>query len=278
MSFATLEQECHHSRVSDKQAIADAFSKAARTYDQHAAFQREVGQRLMDKLPNDLSGLSVLDLGCGTGYFTEQLLKRGADVTAFDLSYSMLEQCQQRCDGVMAQSDNVSRVSYQQGDAEDPPFSAASFDIIFSSLAIQWCHDLSHLFQMLSRMLKKEGQCYFSTLLEGSLIELKRSWSQIDKYQHVNQFHQWDQLNFALAQTSAQRYHVDSAEIQVWYDSAFELMKDLKGIGATHVDGRSAGLTKRRSLLDVEKAYQQFRNPLGQLPATYHVCLGLILK
>lgn len=88
MLLPTVEQS-----LIDKQAIAQAFSKAACTYDQHAAFQRDVGQRLMDKLPQDLTGLSVLDLGCGTGYFTAQLAQRGAKVTAFDLSDSMLEQC-----------------------------------------------------------------------------------------------------------------------------------------------------------------------------------------
>ena len=55
-------------------------------------------------------------------------------------------------------------------------------------------------------------------------------------------------------------------------------MKDLNGIGATHVSGRASGLTKRRSLLDVEQEYRQYCNPLGQFPATYQVCLGLIVK
>ncbi|ARP38662.1 Malonyl-[acyl-carrier protein] O-methyltransferase [Vibrio syngnathi] len=58
----------------DKSAIAEAFGKAATTYDRHAEFQRDVGHRLLDKLPNDLSGLKVLDLGCGTGYFSQQLV------------------------------------------------------------------------------------------------------------------------------------------------------------------------------------------------------------
>ncbi|WP_446751341.1 malonyl-ACP O-methyltransferase BioC [Vibrio sp. S17_S38] len=254
----------------DKQAIAQAFSKAASTYDQHAAFQRDVGQRLMDKLPQDLTGLSVLDLGCGTGYFTEQLAQRGAKVTAFDLSDSMLEQCRKRCVSLS--------VSYQQGDAEIPPFENNSFDIVFSSLAIQWCRDLTRLFKTVMNLLIPEGQFYFSSLLDGSLYELQQSWAQVDANQHVNKFHLRDEINFALAQSPIKSYHVDSIKIQVWYASAFELMKDLKGIGATHVSGRASGLTKRRSLLDVEQAYRQYCNPLGQFPATYQVCLGLIVK
>jgi len=54
--------------VSDKAAIAQAFGKAAQSYDRHAAFQRDVAQRLLAKLPDNLSGWHILDLGCGTGY------------------------------------------------------------------------------------------------------------------------------------------------------------------------------------------------------------------
>jgi len=53
----------------DKAAIAHSFSRAAKHYDVHAAFQRDVGQRLLDKMPRNLVGKRVFDLGCGTGLF-----------------------------------------------------------------------------------------------------------------------------------------------------------------------------------------------------------------
>ncbi|MBF4302862.1 methyltransferase domain-containing protein, partial [Vibrio anguillarum] len=70
----------------DKAAIAHSFSRAAKHYDVHAAFQRDVGYRLLDKMPRNLAGKRVLDLGCGTGYFSEQLRRRGAYVVCVDLS------------------------------------------------------------------------------------------------------------------------------------------------------------------------------------------------
>ena len=72
IAFESLHQNKH--------AIASSFGKAADTYDKHAAFQRDVGHRLLDKLPKNLTGLRVLDLGCGTGYFSQLLQQRGADV------------------------------------------------------------------------------------------------------------------------------------------------------------------------------------------------------
>ena len=54
------------------------------------------GLRLKGRLHQDLTGLSVLDLGCGAGYLTAQLAQRRAKVTAFGSSDSLLEQCRKR--------------------------------------------------------------------------------------------------------------------------------------------------------------------------------------
>ncbi|MBN3571462.1 malonyl-ACP O-methyltransferase BioC [Vibrio neptunius] len=265
MEQATL---MHDSWQQDKSAIAEAFGKAASTYDNHAAFQREVGERLLAKLPQDLGGKTVLDLGCGTGYFSEKLRDRGAMVICCDLSPSMLDKAQQRC--------GFERMAYRQGDAEFLPFDDRSIDYVFSSLALQWCDDLSRPLREIRRVLKPHGKAYFSTLLDGSLKELKSAWGEVDAYQHVNDFISSNQVKIALAQSGNHRNHLDLPTMIVWYDTAFALMRDLKGIGANHVNGRSDGLTHRSALLKVERAYRQFKNHQGLLPATYQVCLGVI--
>ncbi|GLT19312.1 malonyl-[acyl-carrier protein] O-methyltransferase [Vibrio zhanjiangensis] len=252
----------------DKSAIAVAFGKAADTYDSHAAFQREVGARLLKLLPEDMRGKTVLDLGCGTGYFAALLRDRGARVVCCDLSEKMLDKARQRC--------GLTNMQYHQGDAESLPFGDRSIDVVFSSLALQWCNDLSGPLREMRRVLKPDGTIYFSTLLDGSLHELKQSWNVADKYQHVNDFHTLDQIKIALAQAGCHCHQLDLPTITVWYDSAFSLMRDLKGIGANYVSGRSNGLTNRSMLLKVEQAYRGFRNHQGLVPATYQVCLGVI--
>ncbi|MGJ7093050.1 malonyl-ACP O-methyltransferase BioC [Vibrio hannami] len=253
---------------SRKEAIADAFGRAAARYDDHAEFQRQVGHELIEMLPESLKGLKVLDIGCGTGYFSALLAEKGASVTAADLSVEMLAQAEIRCG---------SRVeSYQQADAEGLPFDDDSFDIVFSSLALQWCDDLSIPLKELQRVTKPRGKIYFSTLLDGSLYELKQSWAKIDTYQHVNDFLNEKNIKVALAQSEASVHHLDLRTIKVWYSSALQLMRDLKGIGATHVSGRSQGLIKKQTLLDVEGEYSRYRSESGLLPATYEVCLGAI--
>ncbi len=254
--------------VQDKKAIATSFGKAAETYDKHAAFQRDVGHRLLAKLPNDLSGKRVLDLGCGTGYFSALLQQRGANVVCVDISYQMLNKAQQRCED--------GKATFVLADAENLPFEDESFDYVFSTLALQWCGDLSYPLKEVRRILKKGGKGYFSTLTDGSLYELRESWKKIDAYQHVNNFITINQVKIALAQSQCHIHHLNLSPITIWYDSAFSVMRDLKGIGATHVSGRSPALTSRRALLRVEREYQKFKNDKGLLPASYQVCFGVI--
>ncbi|MEZ9302310.1 malonyl-[acyl-carrier protein] O-methyltransferase BioC [Vibrio breoganii] len=253
----------------EKQAIASAFGRAASNYDQHAQFQRDVVEKLLERLPASLIGKQILDVGCGTGYLTEKLLQRGAEVVALDLSDKMLDQARLRCG---------KQVTYYLGDAEALPFADDSFDYVVSSLALQWCEDLSVPIRESKRVCKVGGHVLFSTLVEGSLYELKQAWSYVDQYQHVKQFVSEKAIKIALAQSKCDGSQVDLAKMTYWYHSAFELMKDLKGIGATQIGGRSQGLTKKSSLVKLEQVYQQLFQTNLKLPATYQVCLGLIKK
>lgn len=149
----------------DKQAIAQAFGQAARGYDQHAEFQRQVADRLLAKLPSQLNGLRVLDLGCGTGYCSDVLKQRGASVVCADISVDMLCAARERC--------GDEGMSYFVADAERLPFSNDEFDLVVSSLALQWCRDLSLALSEIKRTTKPGGKVMFSTLLDGSLHELK---------------------------------------------------------------------------------------------------------
>ncbi|PMK03920.1 malonyl-ACP O-methyltransferase BioC [Vibrio sp. 10N.261.55.A7] len=258
------------SLIDDKSDIAAAFGKAALSYDKHAAFQREVGEKLIELMPLDLTGKTVIDLGCGTGYFSKLLSDRGAFVLCVDISDSMLSQAKVRC--------GSHDMAYLVADAESLPIETKSVDYVFSSLALQWCQDLSVPMREIRRVLKKSGQAYFSTLLDGSLHELKESWKKVDKYQHINHFDSSNQVKIALAQSQFSDITLDFSKITVWYDSAFAVMRDLKGIGANHVSGRSQGLTSRKALIKVEQEYQVFKNHQNQLPVTYQVCLGALYR
>ena len=115
----------------DKRQVAASFSRAATSYDSVAELQRDVGQQLLDRLPASIMPERWMDLGCGTGYFTRALGTRFGEVTglALDIAEGMLNHA--RPQGGAAH--------FIAGDAERLPLQASSCDLVFSSLAVQWC-------------------------------------------------------------------------------------------------------------------------------------------
>src|SRR5438270_13818829 len=59
-------------------------------------------------------GMSVLEVGCGTGYFTRELARSGADVVAIDVSSELLEIARSNCSrpNVRYDIENAYELSY----------------------------------------------------------------------------------------------------------------------------------------------------------------------
>lgn len=71
---------------------------------------------LLDWLPADLGGKRVLDAGCGTGALAVEAARRGALVTAIDLSPSLVDMARERCPDDLG----AGSISFRSGDMTDP--------------------------------------------------------------------------------------------------------------------------------------------------------------
>ncbi len=69
---------------------------------------------LLGWLPPDLSGCRLLDAGCGTGAFSVEAARRGAEVVALDLSATLLTTARDRLP-----ADIAGRISFEVGDMRD---------------------------------------------------------------------------------------------------------------------------------------------------------------
>lgn len=254
----------------DKRQARRAFERAAQTYDAAAALQREVGQRMLERL--DLIRLQpsrILDLGAGTGEFSHALLRRyrKADIVAVDVALNMLHRAHRR-------GGWFRRPGCVCGDAERLPFAAGSFQFIFSNLMLQWCQDLEPVFAELLRVLAPGGLLMFTTFGPDTLMELRASWESADGYSHVNRFLDMHDVGDALVRTRWAEPVMDVERITVTYREARALMQDLKHIGAHNITvGRPRGLTGRHRLQRMLQAYESYRRD-GVLPASYEVVYG----
>lgn len=251
-----------NSVVELKRQIAGSFGAHASDYDQHAAFQRICGDRLLSSLDDQPRDLAV-DLGCGTGYFLPALNRVASAVVALDLSRQMLIQAKQ---GYAKQN------SFCVADIESLPFSDAAFDLGFSNLVMQWCSDLPATLSETYRALKPGGSLLFSILLDGSLSELKTSWQTIDSFSHVNKFTCPDELDRVLRGSPFSSYHLNQDSVIMRYQSFRQIRQDLKGIGANLVlNNRRRQTLTRKQVAQLNHAYEAFRLADGSLPATYQV-------
>lgn len=257
--------------VIDKRMIAQSFGKAAQTYDAVAHFQRWAGSVLLEKIP-DFQVKTVLDLGCGTGFFCPLLSERflKADYIGLDLSERMVN---------YARGHHPRSGHWLAGDAENLALKDASVDLVFSSLAIQWCADLPGLMKEIQRVLAPGGIFVFSTLLDGTLAELKHAWANVDAKQHVNSFFLREHYRQAIESSGLKTRLLDSERHALHYTKVTELMRELKALGAHNLNAdRASALTGRRKLISLTEAYEQYRDPQGLLPASYQLLWGVLEK
>ncbi len=254
----------------DKRQVAASFSRAARSYDSVAELQRTVGHQLLQQVPDDLQPQHWLDLGCGTGYFSRVLAPQfaGASGLALDIAEGMLAHAQPQ----------GGAEHFIAGDAEKLPLRCGSGDLIFSSLALQWCADFSSVLSEAARVLRPNGVLAFSSLCVGTLRELRDSWQAVDGFVHVNRFRQFDDYQRYAASSGLQLLSLQARPETLYFPDVRSLTHELKALGAHNLNpGRPGGLTGRARVQALLKAYEQFRQPQG-LPATYQVVYGVLRK
>ena len=259
----------------DKARVRTAFDRAAPRYDDAAVLQSEVRNRLLERL--DLVKIQpkiILDIGAGTGHSSAALLQRykKAEVVAIDVAYAMLLQARRRNSSWRPWQKTPTLVC---GDAERLPFSDACADLIFSNLTLQWCNDLDDTFKEFRRVLKPGGLLMFTTFGPDTLKELRRSWSSVDEFNHVNAFIDMHDIGDAMMRARlAIPVVMDMENFTLTYATVRHLMSDLKTIGAHNVTaGRARGLTGKGRMQALHAAYEKYRRD-GVLPATYEIIYG----
>ena len=249
--------------VLEKTKIKHSFSDAAKTYDSVASLQRQIGLDLLNSQALDnLQGV-VLDLGCGTGFLTQELAPHchHASLIALDLSQMMLERCREKV-GLKSH--------YICADAEKLPLKAQCLNAIFSNVALQWCYPIDEALSELHRVLASEGTLLFSTFGSDTLCELKAAWANVDDFVHVNDFYTLGDLQSALENAGFVDITLKRTRYLRQYDNVLELMRDLEHIGAHNVNQtRSKTLTSKKSLKTLISTYP--KNEVGGIDATFDV-------
>jgi len=133
------------------EALAERYSALAEAkpengYIEHPAMRGRLGE---------VAGLTVLDAGCGPGFLSAYLAGKGATVTGFDISPRMIELARKRAGGDV-------KLFVADLAGEIPEVATGGFDLVASSLAIDYVRDWTVPLNTFLRALKPGGRLVFS--------------------------------------------------------------------------------------------------------------------
>lgn len=235
-----------------RQAVRRHFSRAAATYLEAAALQKEVEARLLEQSEYlEIPPQRVLDLGAGPGRASGILKRRWpkAEVVAMDLSLPMLRQ-------VSKQTRFWRPVKRVCADAMQLPFPDRCFDLVFSSLCLQWAHPLPQALREIRRVLKPGGMLVFSTFGPDTLMELRETYLACGLEPAVSPFAAIQQVGDALQGAGFARNVLDRETYTLDYPDLQALMRELQAIGATDArTGRARGLMGKARWRALDAAY-----------------------
>lgn len=133
--------------------IADDYDKIVDTKPFHTHYERP---NCIKHLPLKLNNLRVLDLGCGTGWYAEQILARKGQLIALDCSEKMVNKTKARLQ-------NQGQIVVHDLNLPLNFVEEQSIDYIIAPLVIHYIQDWERMFKDLSQKLKKNGNLIFST-------------------------------------------------------------------------------------------------------------------
>jgi magnesium-protoporphyrin O-methyltransferase len=101
---------------------------------------------LMDWLPRDMTGLTLLDAGCGTGALAVAAARRGARVIGVDVSSGLIDIARERT----PQDIPASQLEFRVGDMLDPAFGDVDYVVAMDSLIHYPVEDITNALGALS--------------------------------------------------------------------------------------------------------------------------------
>jgi ubiquinone/menaquinone biosynthesis C-methylase UbiE len=145
------------SSIRSADSVQSGYDRWAAVYDHDANPLVNLEEPVVRDLIGHVGGLTVLDLGCGTGRHAIWLAAHGAKVTAVDFSEGMLTAARQK--------PGAETVEFLAHDLHRPlPFPFESFDLVLSGLVLEHLQELGPFFSEVRRVLRTSGRAVVSAM------------------------------------------------------------------------------------------------------------------
>lgn len=241
--------------------------RAARDWQPRAFLKREIAGRLVDRL-DDIRRVfpQALDLGSHGDEFAMALGQRPTVdwLVRADLGHGFARQA--RGPAIVA-------------DEEFLPFAPHSFDLVASAMDLHWVNDLPGTLVQIRRILKPDGLLLAAMLGGATLWQLRQALAAAESEvegglsPRVSPFADLRDAAGLLQRAGFALPVADSETIEVEYESALALMRDLGGMGESNlIVERRRGLSRRATLLRAAEIYgERFALASGRVAASFEV-------
>lgn len=233
-----------------KDKISRNFTLAASTYNKVALEQKNCAQVLVHKLVKSFPLLSpnkILDIGSGTGFVAEELLRYYPNAQYYlnDISNGMLIKAQKK----LKEKQNFSFIC---GDAEYLDFD--HYDLMISNFSFQWFDNLK---TAMTRYSKKTKTLAFTTLLEGSLAKWTRLYKSLNLMPPTFPYPKEKEIIKTMNEIQAKSSVFFKKSYIKRFDSQLSCAKYFKQLGAnTHFTHSQYShlktLIEKRELIEIE--------------------------
>ena len=132
--------------------VQEQFERQGEIYATMAQVQDTKGHQAIVQACGTDASQRVLDVACGPGFLTRQFASVAGEVVGIDVTNKFLTMA-----AAAAKKDGLSNLSFQQGDVNELPFEAASFDIVCCRAAFHHFPQPERVLSEMSRVLKPGG-------------------------------------------------------------------------------------------------------------------------
>ena len=216
-----------------------------------------MGGRLAERLDVvKLAPATILDAGCGTGDALGELAARypRSRVVALDAAWPMVDAARTRSlrgrtllTRLLAPLGRAAQASpaFICADATALPLRAASVELVWSNLMLQWVDDPPRAFAEFRRVLAVGGLLTFTTFGPDTLKELARAFAAVDGYTHVSRFIDMHDLGDLLVHAGFADPVIDMEMITVTYPTSRRAARRAQGDRRDQPDARPAARPHR---------------------------------